>query len=365
MSFELYQPVIRESEVELSLSDVDWGKGVVVRSTNWLGDALMTLPALYQLRKAMPENATFDIACPEKLETFWQCVPWVDNVISFKSKRVTDESQRLINELEAGVAVVLPNSFGSARDLFCSSIPIRLGRKGRFRGYMLTHKLPPFKRKKGEDKYHQASEYFDLIEPFGQVSRTIKYPPLYSGLVLPGTAAAVMKRAMRTSIKGRPLLLMAPGAAFGPAKQWPVHYFAELSELWTQQGGAVVIVGTPSEMHICSEVASNCKSVFNLAGQTDLRDLIAIIRMAHVCVTNDSGSMHLAAACDATGIAVFGSTSPIATGPLGGKWLIASDEAECAPCLKRECPLKTKQYHCLTGVSVEDVHAALLGLLGV
>lgn len=363
--FEVYNPVIRQGDSKLKLNHVDWKQSVVIRTPNWLGDALMTLPALYQLRKIMPKDTTFDVVCTRKLETFWQCVPWVDNIISFPGRRMTKEvRERLVEPLNAGVALIMPNSFGSAKDLFMpgSNIPVRVGRKGNMRGPLLTHRLPQFVRKKGADFHHQVSEYFDLIDPFGRIERDVDYPSLSVDVLFSDSFAFEIQFLLDTAEDGRSVLVMAPGAAFGPAKQWPVDYYSEIAKKWTSDGGTVLIIGTESERVLGNMIVENCGHAYNLAGQTDLKELIAVIHMSDVCLCNDSGAMHLAAACGARGVAVFGSTSPIATGPLGGTWIIAQTEEDCSPCLQRECPLETDKYKCLTKVKPERVYQALIDL---
>lgn len=363
--FKIYEPIIRGSHGKLKLNHVDWKQSVIVRTPNWLGDALMTLPALYQLRKVIPKNVTFDVVCPRKLASFWQCVPWVDNIIAFPGRRVNSEiRERMIKPLNPGVAVIMPNSFGSAKDMYMPGvIPVRLGRKGNLRGALLSHRLPQFVRKKGKDTHHQVSEYFDLIEPFGRIERSVEFPALNVDVLFSDSFAFEMQFLLDVEEEGRPVLVMAPGAAFGPAKQWPISNYTEVAKSWTAGGGAVLIVGTESERVLGNLIAESCGHVYNLAGQTDLKELIAILQMADVCLCNDSGAMHLAAACGAKGVAIFGSTSPVATGPIGGTWVIAQHHMPCSPCLERECPLQVNKYRCLTSITSDDVYEALCDLM--
>ncbi len=363
-----YEPIITETiDHKVKLNQVDWKESVVVRSPNWLGDAIMTLPALYQLRKLMSDKATFDIVCPNKMESFWRCVPWVDNVISFSGRRVNKEKRdRLIAPLGAGAAIVLPNSFGSAKDLYLKSIPVRIGRRGNMRRALLTHTLPSFIRKKGHDAHHQASEYFDIISAFGRIERSTDYPPLQVGALFSNSLAVQVQLELEESEKDRPVLLIAPGAAFGPAKQWPVRHFAAVAEKWSNEGGVVLIIGTDDDVLSGETILFNCTHGFNLAGQTDLREVIAVMQMSDVCVCNDSGGMHLAAASGLSGVAVFGSTSPIATGPISpSKWIIAQTDLKCSPCLERECPLEKgeEQYRCLNDIDPDSVFNQLMSLL--
>ncbi|MGL4854971.1 MAG: lipopolysaccharide heptosyltransferase II [Lentisphaeria bacterium] len=364
--FKVYEPTIGDLNCNLNLGkEINWKKSLVVRTPNWLGDVLMALPALYQLRQIMPESVTLDVICPKKLESLWQCVPWVDNIIAFSGKRVDRTLKKaLIEPLESGAALILPNSFGSAADLFMPSIAVRVGRRGHFRAGMLTHRLPQFVRLKGGDTHHQVSEYFDLVSAFGQIERSVKYPPLCVDSLLSSSLAFELRMILDSEESGRPVLTMAPGAAFGPAKQWPVSYYAEVAQRWVADGGVVVVVGTGAERVLGNIICEGTHHAYNMCGQTDLKELISILQITDVCLCNDSGTMHLAAACGTKGVAIFGSTSPVATGPLGGRWLIASKYYECSPCLQRECMLDLEnRYRCLLQVKPEEVYEAIFDLM--
>ena len=117
-------------------------KGCVVRSVNWLGDAVMTVPAVYRIKQSLPQGAKLSIVCIKSLEQFWASFPWVDQVIAMNGKHVKREETEKICNLKAGFAVIFPNSFGSALDLFLKNIPLRVGRGGRMRGFMLNRRLP-------------------------------------------------------------------------------------------------------------------------------------------------------------------------------------------------------------------------------
>ncbi len=160
----------------------------------------------------------------------------------------------------------------------------------------------------------------------------------------------------------KPLLAVAPGAAYGPAKRWPGESFMRVCEWWiNERKGVVVAVGAPDERDACAAVVGKlpAEAAANLAGATDLRGLIKVLQAASTCVTNDSGVMHLAAALGRPGVAVFGSTDPYATGPLGGKWVVAMESQPCAPCFFRECGNPAHDYKCLTAITPAAVIEAL------
>ena len=164
-----------------------------------------------------------------------------------------------------------------------------------------------------------------------------------------------MSPAVRDILKKKKVLVLAGGAAYGPAKRWPSDNYSTVAAYWVEQGGYVVSIGTPAEKEIGDEIITglNPFSARNLAGSTNLLELMALLQHATLCVANDSGTMHLSAALGGSGIAIYGSTDPTATAPISSKWTIMFEQEPCAPCFSRECPLGT--YQCLTKISADTV----------
>ncbi len=151
-------------------------------------------------------------------------------------------------------------------------------------------------------------------------------------------------------------LVLAPGAAYGPAKQWPPSYFDAVAKHFSANGWRIAVVGGPNDRTAAEQSCASIPNALNVAGKTNLAQLMAVLAKATVVISNDSGPMHLAAALGKTGVALFGSTDPIGTGPIGGHWIIMAADASCRPCFKRECPLGGDEaYKCLRGMSVESV----------
>jgi len=331
-----------------------WYNGLLLRSTNWLGDLLMTLPAAYQLRRQIPEGCGLFVLVSKPLAALWRACPWVDVVIPMAEKRISGPEIRLLQRLCPGVAVTMPNSFGSAWDVWRCRTPIRIGRAGRLRSLLLTHTLPSWPRQHGRAEMHQLSYYLELASALGEVELTAQCPPLQVSAEAAGSAGIR---------RGESWLALAPGAAFGPAKQWPAANFAILAQQWHQRGGRVVLLGAGKEIGAAQEISRSCPAALNLAGQTSLEGLMSILANVDLLVANDSGAMHLAAALGTPGVAVFGSTDPVATGPLGAPWRVLVASAACSPCFQRECPLAgAQQYACLREIRPEAVLAELLQL---
>ena len=347
-----YKPVLERFDRPLRPVEVKhWYNGLLLRSTNWLGDLLMTLPAAYKISCLVPEPCGFFVLAPASLVPVWRACPWVKAVVPMRGKRISGEEINQVRRLLPGVAVVMPNSFGAAFDVFRAKIPMRIGRAGCFRSLLLNHTIPEWPRGENIGKCHQLSYYLELASTLGEVSYDCECPPLE---VSPEAASHYCIR------KNDQWLALAPGAAFGPAKQWPARYFRRVAQLWQEQGGKVVLVGTKQESEAAAEIASACPKALNLVGRSGLAELMSILANVDLVVANDSGAMHLAAALGTPGVAIFGSTDPVATGPIGAPWQLAVSKAECRPCFQRKCPLEgARKYHCLKQISPEEVFEML------
>lgn len=361
-----YQPVLRHApsggacQPPLDPARLDWRDGVVVRGTNWLGDLLMSLPATWQLRRLLPAGLPLTVLTPAALASLWQACPWVDRVLPFTGRRVEGAPARAVRALGAGVAVVLPNSFGAALDLWRKGIPVRIGRRGRWRAPLLTHGLPPLRHTMHVGQYHQLAETLEVVSVLGQIEWSAEHPPLrvapaegvLAGLGLPAAAA-------------RGLLAIAPGAAFGPAKQWPVEHFRAVAQWWLARGGAVVALGTRTERAVAEAAVGGLERAWNLAGRTTLQELMSLLRGCRAAVANDSGLMHLAAALGLPGVALYGCTDPVGTGPVGpGTWRVLLNGGPCAPCFLPRCPQTGGACRGLQSLPPERACAALAALVG-
>lgn len=358
--FAIYEPRLEPhvtgASLRLDPACIEWANGLLIRSTNWLGDALMTLPAAYKLARLAPEPCGVFVLSPPGLVPMWEAADWVSHVIPLDGKRAGEAVSKRIWLLRPGVAAVFPNSFGAAADVWRQGIPLRLGRRGRWRGGLLTHRLPAWPRGHGDGKWHQLSYYLEFPAVFGDDSLDIACPPLR----VPDAAERAAALGLEPGVSW---LVMAPGAAYGPAKQWPARHFAEVAAWWTAERGRVAIVGTDRERAAGEVITERVPGSLNLAGKSGMADLMAILASAAAVLANDSGAMHLAAALGRPGVAVFGSTDPVATGPIGGKWILLRDPPDCAPCFQRTCPRKDYPYECLERISPQLAIQALRQLL--
>jgi heptosyltransferase-2 len=162
------------------------------------------------------------------------------------------------------------------------------------------------------------------------------------------------------------IMVVAPGAAYGSAKRWSSSSYNEVCRYWIEEkSGRVIIVGAENEMKTAEGVASNLDNshILNLAGKTNLKELIYTLKKSDICVSNDSGVMHLGSALNAKGVAIFGSTDPFATGPLSKNWAVLLKKQSCSPCFFRECINVEKDYKCLEAITSADVIEAIEKLI--
>lgn len=359
---KIYSPVVECPQVDSGIvpaEEISWRKGVLIRASNWLGDTLMGLPAAWALRSLMPEECDFFVMCPRALEPVWQSVPWVSETVPMAGKRAGRFCRRTLRRIEPGVAVVFPNSFGSAVDIFGVGIPLRMGRAGRGRRVLLTHSIREWPRERSEGaRRHQLSNYLELAGAFGPVSYEADMRHLSVS-----RSDQIASELLNDGDSAEPLLVLAPGAAYGPAKQWPVESFGQVAVWWNSQKGRTAVVGTGDERSAGSQICRHAPGTLNLAGETDLGGLMAVLQAATCVVANDSGAMHLAAGLGTPGIAVFGSTDPVATGPLGAPWIVLEKNLDCGPCFQRTCKRSDTPYECLTVILPKTVCAAIPLLL--
>ncbi len=354
-----YSPVIQPAPVYLKLpvDAIDWRGGLLVRGVNWLGDTLMILPALQQLRMLLPRQSNLYVMCPKALAPVYEAAEFITGVISLTGKRADLSARRRIRQINFGAALLFPNSFGSALDVFMQRIPIRIGRSGRGRSFFLTHRLPEWKRNRRQSDRHQLSHYLELVSVFGEIHTDLAD----HSLKIQDSESSAVKYGIKK--RGPGLLALAPGAAYGPAKQWPASSFQKVLAQWIDMGGSAVLVGTQNEYAAAAAIAEGLPHTVNVAGKTSLRDLMAILEYADFTVVNDSGAMHLAAALGTPGVAMFGATDPVATGPLGAPYVILkNDEVPCAPCFRRTCQRNKDPYACLNRITPEQVMTGLTQL---
>jgi heptosyltransferase-2 len=288
-------------------------KRLVVIAPNWLGDAVMALPALADVRRGQPA-ASIAVAARPSVAPLFALVRDVDEVITLDH----DGPPPLAG---CQAALLLPNSFHSALMVVRAGVPERWGYRTDWRGLLLTRAVP-----RAPSGVHQVAYYQQLVRalgfPSGPPSPRIDVTP-----ELGDTGAGVLRQA---GWDGRmPLVALAPGAAYGSAKRWPPHAFADLAAGLAEEGIGAVLVGAAADRETASEVLralSGRATFIDLVGKTDVPTLAAVLANCRALVGNDSGALHLAAALGVNVTAVFGPTNERLTAPVaGGQWPVASE----------------------------------------
>jgi len=332
---------------------------ILIRAVNWLGDAVMITPALAAVRRHFPQAEITVVANPLVAQMF-SSHQSVDRVITFRRERHRGIAGRLrlaaeLRRHSFDLAIIFTNSFEGALIPWLAGIPLRAGKNSDGRGILLTHRWPRSLQKTDE---HQVLNYLDMMAYFG-------IPAAGRELSLQTTAAEDRAMAERLAARGIApgefVLGINPGATYGSAKRWYPERFAEVAgELSRRWGAKVVITGGPAETEMAARIeellGGGC---VNLAGATDVRELMALLKRCDFFVTNDSGPMHIAAAFGVPLVAIFGSTDHRTTSAFFDKGVIVRKDTDCAPCMLRECPT---DHRCMTAVSAGKVIEAAEGL---
>jgi heptosyltransferase-2 len=331
---------------------------ILVRATNWLGDAVMSLPALRALRTRFP-NAQITVLARPSVASLYESERSIDRVILLAGAAGPRDwaikwqlGSRLRRE-DFDLAVLLPNSFESAAIVRLSGARRRVGYARDGRSALLTDAIAvPLP---GEIPRHECYYYLELLRRAGLSEAGAM--PVVMEILLDGLDTARARGAALFTARGvrGPVIGVNPGAAYGGAKRWlPERFAAAARELAAREGAAVVIFGAAGEKDLCGEVAAACGG-YNFAGSTTLREFIDMSAACRLCLANDSGAMHIAAAVGVPCVTVFGPTDETATGPVGASAVLVRKLVHCAPCKLRECPI---DHRCMTRVTVQQVVAA-------
>ncbi len=334
--------------------------GLLVRSSNWLGDAVMTLPALKVLKTILPENCGLFVLSPKGLAPLYHALTGlVDTVIPQEDAHAFPNRQEKfqLKMLHAGAGILFNNSFRDALALRLCGVKYLFGARARNRSWLLKKSwaFPP--RIDHELNYpHQSTKYLAMAYALGAEKWDGIMPELY-----PHAIPEQRTDNLYDLLASPHVLAIAPGAAYGDAKRWAPENFRETAKWWQTRysDGIVLALGGKAERAGAEQAVAGLdpERTVNLAGKTSLDELMVVLSRAKMCLANDSGIMHLSGALGGQGIAVFGSTDPAATAPVSTKWRLLYDKLPCSPCFKRVCPDGSKK--CMGLVAPAHVTAAL------
>ena len=341
---------------------------ILVRATNWVGDAVMSIAGLQALRDRFPGAHIAVLARPWVAGLYGR-EPFCDELISYEAPRGwagLGAKWKVASELRKrnfDCAILFQNAFESAALVGLAKIPVRIGYRRDARGWLLTD--PVAVPKPGEIPRHQRFYYLELLKR----AKVIQDYPLDTTIRLSGASAAAetgREHFRKWALVG-PVIGVSPGAAYGSAKRWLPERFAEAAvRVARERGASIAVFGSQQESPICDLVERELERAgerwVNFAGKTSLAQFIDMAAACEVYLTNDSGPMHIASALGVPTIAIFGATDHEATGPTGAHSRVVREPVECSPCLLRECPI---DHRCMTRVSANRVAETALNLIGI
>lgn len=329
---------------------------IAIRTPNWLGDLLICTAFIGAVLQRFPQ-ARVDLIVRAGFEAL--PLPHRGEILPFDRARIRAGAfGRSLRGRGYSHFFVLPPSFSAAWMAWRSGTPHRPGTRGQFRGWLLSPALNPSATPRS---VHLLREYMELLRPWGIPAEPL---PAASLPLAPGW----VERHRPREAEGPPYVVIAPGAEYGPAKQWPLRHYAAVAAKLHDLGWRVVVAGLEKDRDLGDKILAGVKSPRgvtssgNLCGKTDLVSLTALLAGARLVISNDSGAMHLAASLGRPQVALFGSTNPVWTAPLNPRARVITRNEPCSPCYKRTCPLG--HLNCLEKLPPGEVVKQALALLG-
>lgn len=320
---------------------------IVFRSPNWLGDAVLATVVLPAIRRRHPQ-AQLDVLAPPGITEVFLHSPQVHRVIAVTPSDEVDAYRRGGYDR----AILAPESFGAAWRAFRGGVPKRMGFATSHRGPLLSRSLPGASASRAR---HQVENYRELASLDGE-PQAADVPHVLLEDRWREEAAALWPDDSRLRVA------LQPGAAYGPAKRWFPDRFAKIAHLLSERGIGIALVGGPNDRDVVAAVKESCPSpLVDLSGRTGVGVLAAILARAKLLLTNDTGPMHLAAACGTPTVALFGSTNPVWTRPCGDEHRVVREVVPCSPCYQRTCRFGAL---CFERLGVERVFQEVLEMLG-
>ena len=320
---------------------------ILVRAPNWLGDLMVSTSFLRALLARFPA-ARLDVIVRRGFDVL--PIPRRGRLFPYdKASLGPGRFGRGLRGEGYSHAFVLPPSFSSAWMAWNARIPWRIGYSGHGRSWLLRPALTHAARPRS---IHLAREYLALLDPWMSATPE-RYPPgldTGGGWVDAHWPAAAAELGLE---RAEPYVVLAPGAEYGPAKQWPLEHYRAAAQRLARHGHRLAVAGLPKEQPLGEAILAGLPGALNLAGRTSLPELVAVLARARLVISNDSGAMHVAAALGVPQIAIFGSTNPRWTAPLNARARLLYRAEPCSPCYARECPLG--HLRCLKEIHSQQV----------
>jgi heptosyltransferase-2 len=349
-------------EATLDKKDI---RRIVVRGTNWVGDAVMGVPALRQLRQAFPEAHITLVVRPWAKGLFADA-DYINTLMTVDRRGPLSvlEQVRRWRKQKFDLAVLFQNAFEAALIPFLARIPLRIGYATDGRRLLLTH---PINLPEQRDEQHEVFYYLNIVKELERV-----FSQTTSVTARPECAIAVSETRQREAVEklisfgareDHITVALCPGSINSRAKRWPADRFAELADrLIEEQDVDVLLVGSKDERDVATEVKRHMRrKPLDLTGETTLAEAVAILSVIDLLVTNDTGPAHIASALGRPTLVIFGPTNPLTTRPYARTAEIIRKPPDCAPCMLRDCPI---DHRCMTAIGVDEVLKKAELLLG-
>lgn len=331
-------------------------KRILVRSPTWVGDAVMCLPALNALGRIFPD-AEINVAAPPGTADIFSDSKSVNHVFIQQSGGAfaAITNARELRRGRFNLAVLFQNAFAAAATVFLAGVPLRVGYATDRRSALLTTALalPVWKNER-----HESFYYLNIVAELEQMifdsSSLLESEPVFD-LAVSTNRKESARRLLRENgcAAGQPIAILCPGSVNSRAKRWPAERYAELADRFVAAGFEVVLVGSPGEINISKEVNARARhNPLVLTGKTTVAEVVALISIADLLVTNDTGPAHIGAALGTATLVIFGPTNPLTTYPRSGFAELIRQPPDCAPCMLRDCPI---DHRCMTSISVDEV----------
>ncbi|MDT4955179.1 MAG: heptosyltransferase [Acidobacteriota bacterium] len=342
---------------------------MVVRGTNWVGDAVMTVPALRELRRVLP-HAHITLATRSWAEGLFADSDFLDDLLIYDRRprdlRAVARQTREWRRRTFDLALLFQNAFEAALIASAARVPLRIGYATDGRSALLTHALP---LPRWRDERHEVFYYLNLVAELERLlygaSDIVEREPQFALKISEARKTRAREFLSSKAVRmNRPLVALCPGSTNSRAKRWPAERYAALADRFIIEADAeVLLIGSPDEVEVSREVASRMQHqpVF-LTGQTDLAQAINILSLADVLISNDTGPAHIAAALNRPTLVIFGPTDPRTTRPFSPLAEIIRRPPDCAPCMLRDCPI---DHRCMTAISTDEVFARASAIMKV
>jgi heptosyltransferase-2 len=352
-------------KVKLESKDI---RRIVVRGTNWVGDAVMTVPALRELRRLLP-NTHITLATRAFAEGIFKGADFLDDLLLYD--REPGESSSVFRKAREwrrrrfDLTVLFQNAFEAALIAWMARVPNRIGYATQRRGRLLTHPLP---LPEWHGSRHESFYYLNIVAQLETLlhgaSKILDCEPVFDLNVTSDRQTEgrdiLHAHGMRD---GSPIVALCPGSINSRAKRWPAERYAALADRFIEETGAnVLLIGSAAELDVSLEVSKHMRrEPLILTGKTDLAQAVAILSLVDLLVTNDTGPAHIASALGRPTLVIFGPTNPLTTRPLSAVAEIVRHPPDCAPCMLRDCPI---DHRCMTAITPDEVFARACALLG-